>query len=302
MATFDCIVDTTPMANSVDTVSKHVLGTTAAVTAMQAAVIKTEMDSADTICKNVDRGFYSLIRSQLSMKLAKHYTEMNAKLVLLLEYSKSLGKIQNRMEADVNRLRREYYKTFHGLDKALENRVYQLDKNAMILADLRNKLLRQHVVKDIAKVVCTDLEATRVSQLSLTAHMKTKTSATLNAIEKNVCANQKFRVQIKEILGSKKLKDSAQEYVPVIYRKAQSTAVAGTEVVNLYFPDFMEKNMKDQIETSMMNQIEQLVEGEVSAEDKAEIAKEFQKLMSESSVTQRVAQTMMKLFGNEVRP
>lgn len=46
MAEFDFVVDTTPMAETVSSVSNHVTATTAAVVAMQAAVIASEKASA----------------------------------------------------------------------------------------------------------------------------------------------------------------------------------------------------------------------------------------------------------------
>jgi hypothetical protein len=57
MANLHFTVDTTPMARSVDSVRGHVNGVTTAVTAMEAAVIATEQESARTISENVDRGF-----------------------------------------------------------------------------------------------------------------------------------------------------------------------------------------------------------------------------------------------------
>ena len=129
MAEFDFVVDTTPMAETVSSVSNHVTANTAAVVAMQTAVIASEKASAKKICNNVDAGFHGLIRSQLSMKISVAYTEMQAKLALLLEYSKTLRKTRDRMESDFNRVKRQYSQIFKGLDKALANRISQLDKN-----------------------------------------------------------------------------------------------------------------------------------------------------------------------------
>ena len=105
MADFNFVVDTNPMADSVNQVSNHLTATTAAVVAMQTAVIASEKRSADKICANVDKGFYNLIRSQISMKLSVCYTEMQAKLALLMEYGKTLSKTQERMEGDYNRVK-----------------------------------------------------------------------------------------------------------------------------------------------------------------------------------------------------
>ena len=64
----DCLIDTTPMADEIRTVSNHIEGTTTAVVAMQTAVVLAEKQAAETVCRNVNRGFYTLMRSQISQK------------------------------------------------------------------------------------------------------------------------------------------------------------------------------------------------------------------------------------------
>lgn len=139
MADFNIVVDTAPMAESVDAVSGHLTATTAAVVAMQTAVIASEKRAADKICADVDKGFFNLIRSQISMKLSVCYTEMQAKLALLMEYNKTLTRTQERMEGDFNRVRGQYRHIFKGLDKALSNRISQLDKDAVGIAEARKR-------------------------------------------------------------------------------------------------------------------------------------------------------------------
>ena len=55
MADFNFTVDTTPMANQINSVSHHVDGVTASVVAMKTAVISAEKDAANKICGNVNR-------------------------------------------------------------------------------------------------------------------------------------------------------------------------------------------------------------------------------------------------------
>jgi hypothetical protein len=71
MANFNFTVDTNPMADSIDGVANHVDGTTAAVIAMQTAVVIAEQKGAEKICNNVNFGFYSLIRSQFLKRLQR---------------------------------------------------------------------------------------------------------------------------------------------------------------------------------------------------------------------------------------
>lgn len=57
MATFDIVVDTSPMANSLDNVNSNVRNVTASVVAMESAVVVAQERASEHICQNVDNGF-----------------------------------------------------------------------------------------------------------------------------------------------------------------------------------------------------------------------------------------------------
>ena len=96
----DCVVDTKPMANEINSVSTHIKGTTAAVVSMKMAVIAAEQEAADHVCDNVNKGFYALIHSQISQKIAKLQSDVDSHLMKLNQLKKQLLGIKNRMERD----------------------------------------------------------------------------------------------------------------------------------------------------------------------------------------------------------
>ena len=57
MAHIDFVLDTKPMAQEISSISNHIKGTTAAVVAMQTAVVLAEQKAADQVCSNVNKGF-----------------------------------------------------------------------------------------------------------------------------------------------------------------------------------------------------------------------------------------------------
>jgi hypothetical protein len=128
MATFNYTVDTKPMADEMRSVSKHVTATTGAVVAMQTAVVLAEAKAAEHVCANVNRGFYSLIRSQISQKMAKLQSEVDSHLITLLQQKKSLLSIKSRMQKDYNMISARYLKLFNGLNGNLKQRIFELDK------------------------------------------------------------------------------------------------------------------------------------------------------------------------------
>ena len=112
MATFNYTVDTNPMAQEIGSVSNHIKGTTTAVVAMQAAVILAEEKAADHVCTNVNKGFFTLIRSQISQKVAKLQSEVDSHLMQLNQQRKQLLSIKGRMERDYNMISNRYSKLF----------------------------------------------------------------------------------------------------------------------------------------------------------------------------------------------
>ena len=119
MASFNFTVDTSPMASEIQSVSRNVNRVSGAVVAMQAAVIAAEQEGADHVCQNVNKGFYSLMHSQISQKIAQLTSTVEAKLLELGQYAAALKAIQSRMTKD-------YHMILHA----------QLGKDKMILCIL----------------------------------------------------------------------------------------------------------------------------------------------------------------------
>ncbi|MGN0699271.1 MAG: hypothetical protein ACI4JV_11040 [Ruminiclostridium sp.] len=296
MADFDFVVDTTPMAETVSSVSNHVTATTTAVVAMQAAVIASEKASANKICNNVDAGFHSLIRSQLSMKTSVAYTEMQAKLALLLEYSKTLRKTRDRMEADFNRVKRQYSQIFKGLDKALSNRISQLDKSAVAISNTREKTILGMFEHHVPEVVVTSGEVDYSKQKIAVSRIKEKTATSLNNLSGKVSENTAYRSLMDSMLEKTGTEKEKQEYIPVIYSSKQSSLVRDSYVLSLNFPDYLPEQAKNNISLNILNNGELFSSDDKNDYEKNAVSDEFQSLVSSSSLDPRVAQQMMALF------
>jgi len=174
MASFNYTVDTKPMAEEMRSVSRHVNATTGAVVAMQTAVIIAEEKAADHVCNNVNKGFYSLIRSQISQKMAKLQSEVDSHLMQLVQQKNALLSIKNRMQKDYNMIASRYIKLFNGLNSNLKQRVFELDKPTIDFA-----------VKEVDKV------SNRSKYLTATIPIAQLES--LAASQKIVASNVKYR-------------------------------------------------------------------------------------------------------------
>ena len=125
-----CEVDTTPMAAEMQSVSNQVKGTTTAVVAMQSAVIAAEIKSAEKVCSNVNRGFFTMMRSQISQKIASKHSRVEALLMQLGQQKRQLVGIKTNMEREYERIVARYHRIFTSINKELEIRISQkMSKN-----------------------------------------------------------------------------------------------------------------------------------------------------------------------------
>lgn len=112
MAKYDVTVDTRDMANKIDTVSNKVSGVTTAVVAMEAAVIAAERDATNKLCKRLNKGFFSLVTSQIEQKNATALSSVNAYASELIQQQEALLDLKKRMGDDFVILTERYSKLF----------------------------------------------------------------------------------------------------------------------------------------------------------------------------------------------
>ena len=164
MASFNFTVDTSPMASEIQSVSRNVNRVSGAVVAMQAAVIAAEQEGADHVCQNVNKGFYSLMHSQISQKIAQLTSTVEAKLLELGQYAAALKAIQSRMTKDYHMISGRYTKLFKSINNNLEARVAELDMPVFKLVDRDVKLVENRMRLNSAQFTVHQLESVLSSQ------------------------------------------------------------------------------------------------------------------------------------------
>ncbi len=174
MASFDFNLDTAPMAQEMGKVSGHVKATTTAVVAMQNAVILAEKQAADHVCSNVNKGFYSLIRSQISQKIAKLQSTVDSHLMQLNQQKKQLLAVKSRMEHDYNMISGRYLKLFNGLNSNLKHRVTELDKPVIDFATKDLEKISNRTKYLTATVPVSQQESLSASQKIIASNLKNK--------------------------------------------------------------------------------------------------------------------------------
>ena len=295
MASIDCVVNTQPMAQEIDSVSRHITTTTTAVVGMKAAVIKAEEEAATKVCNNVNRGFYALIHSQISQKIAKLQSDVDSHLMKLNQLSKQLHGIQSRMQRDYGMLSSRYTKLFNGLNKNLENRVFALDKPTVDFAVKEISAVSNRTKQLSAIVPVGQLESLTASQKMLASSLKHRGMRVLTSMN-NFLGNMKAQEIITQrILLPERCNNEMQPImVPVIVRESNNSR--NDKHTDIYVNT---TNLTQRAQNSIKNSVNEHKFEWTSPKSGSqnELHSEFSKCISKSNSSQRVKDMIEKLFS-----
>ena len=297
MATFNYTVDTDPMAQEIGTVSNHIKGTTTAVVAMQAAVIAAETKAADHVCKNVNRGFFTLIRSQISQKVAKLQSEVDSHLMQLNQQRKQLLGIKGRMERDYNMISSRYLKLFNGLNQNLKQRVFELDKPTMDFAVRDVEKISNRTKYLTATVPVTQLESLAISQKIVASNVKYCGMKVIGSMTNFLSdMNEQKRLTERIILQSSLKIDNSALSIPVIISESNFDKHYNTNIEVTVSKVQLSGQTQSAVKTAVNQNIENF-EWQNEKEINREIKSEFSKILSRSSSSERVKEMTNTLFA-----
>ena len=295
MADFDIVVDTSPMARSIDGVSHNINATTTAVIAMQSAVVGAQQEASRTICTNVDRGFYTLMRSQLSQKIAECYSVMYSKKQLMENFSEQIEKIMVIMQDDYNRIKRRYTKQFNSLDKALETRIHELDKKSYELSrNQRNTKFKSD--NEIIKTIVYGDETQKMNVQTISATVKNRSSKAIGCMSENILEDLNYTRTVKFILNGQSVHESMKEYVPVVVTEWDSMLATDSKLDNVYVPQ--DKFVQDHSELldAVNSSYPDFNWSRVDQESYEKIKSSFMKMCGREKIDERVLKEMVRLF------
>jgi hypothetical protein len=295
MASFNYTVDTKPMAEEMRSVSRHVNATTGAVVAMQTAVIIAEEKAADHVCNNVNKGFYSLIRSQISQKMAKLQSEVDSHLMQLVQQKNALLSIKNRMQKDYNMIASRYIKLFNGLNSNLKQRVFELDKPTIDFAVKEVDKVSNRSKYLTATIPIAQLESLAASQKIVASNVKYRGLNVIKSMRSflfEMNTQKKLTDQI--LINDGRYTETATVYIPIVICECNRDKTdAGVEIsVSDVELDNISKSAIKNTAFAELNQIE----WQAKSSPNTEVKSEFSKLVFSSSKSQRVKDMATKLF------
>ncbi|MGN0723204.1 MAG: hypothetical protein ACI4LT_04260 [Treponema sp.] len=293
MATFDIVVDTSPMANSLDNVNSNVRNVTASVVAMESAVVVAQERASEHICQNVDNGFFILMKSQFDQKIAAVSSEMFSKMQLLDSFKEQIEKLMLVMKDDYERNEIRYKKLFSALDSALETRVHELDKYAYEIS--RNYKLSQFKTgSEVIKALCYSDDTQLLNVKEVGAIVKSKSARSISVMASDVIEQLEYSDSVKSILKNAKFETKEAQYIPVIFSESDSMMSKDAVVKNIYLP-------QEAKYAKVLNQIkeksESFVWNDVSDDSFEPVKNSFEAKISSEISDERVAKEMLRLFS-----
>lgn len=291
MSTLYVTVDTNPMANSVHEVSQHVDNTTIAIVAMKAATVAAEQSAADNICENVNRGFHSLVLSQISQKCAKAKSIVDAKIQELNHFGADLRRVHGQMERDFHRIAGRYTKTFQSLNNSLKIRIYELDKTATDLASVQMPQAMRRMLNGGVQAPIHQRESLSASQAIASSIARRTTLKTIGLMCNMLQKTADLQTSMNRIIDNESPQNSTQIKIPAVLFEADDLNLSlSTRKVHL--PEFSgSKNS----ETEIFGKFAALnwVDADMISNPVREQTRE---LLSNSKNSERVRTTALKLL------
>jgi len=296
MAHIDCFVDTKPMAAEINTVSNHIKGTTTAVAAMQAAVITAEEKAAELVCTSVNKGFFTMIRSQISQKTAKLKSEIDSHLLQLKLQQNQLSAFKRRMERDYNMISNRYMKLFSELNSTLKQRIFELDKPIVDFAEREAEKESNRTKYLTATVPVMQLESLAISQKIIASNLKFRGWKVIGSMTNFLSdMNEQKKLTDRILLSSGSNEPTTTLSIPVI-------------ICEYNFDKFNNKNIDIIVSNIQLNQamqsavknavIQNLHTMQWQRERKIdpELKNKFGKMLSDSDLPPRIKYMIRKLF------
>ena len=294
MAQFSFTVDTDPMAREIGHVSKKVDGTKVAVAAMSTAVVAAEAAAADHVCKNVNLGFYTLIHSQISQKIARLQSDVDSHLMKLNQQRKQLIAIKSRMERDYGMIAARYTKLFKGINKNLEVRVYELDKPTFNFAVKDTNAMNNRTIQLTATVPVAQLELLTASQRIIASNMKYRCQQVVGTINSFLSQMKEQDQLTEQILLPQNVSEPTSEImVPIVISESNYDAYNHTsKTVTVNDSAFTPRGREAIRKSAYEAQVEWCDNEGISDE----IRSEFHRCMTQSGASDRVKAMAQKLF------
>jgi len=285
-------VSTEPMAESVHEMTSHVDGTTVAIVAMKAATVIAEQNAAKSICENVDRGFHSLVLSQLSQKCAKARSIVDAKIQELNHFGMALRRIHDQMDMDFHRIAGRYSKVFKSLNNTLKARIYELDRAATELATVQMPRSMRRMLNGGVQTPIYQRESLFAVQVIASTIARKTTSRSIELMCGLLQKTATLQASMTRITDNESIKTSTQVLIPAVFFEADDLNLSISDR-SVHIPDFLGTKS---IESAILQDFQKLTSADGSAIS-GSIKDQAKLLLSKAELTDRVRSKALELLS-----
>lgn len=227
MANFDMVVDTSELAQALERVSTRVNVVAGTVVAMQTAVIDAQTAATDRVCKHVDEGFFALIRSQITQKMARYRSEVDSKFLEVHQQSQALLAIKSRMERDYHMIAARYARLFQAIDLSLRSRIFELDKPAFQLACHESERLSIRLRSMQARPSVYQMELLQAAQMLSVSRVKASASRVIGGMHSFLDESARQTRVLKNIVFASASNRAADWYAPMLMCESDAIGISG---------------------------------------------------------------------------
>ena len=288
-------VDTEPMAESLNEVKTSVHALNGVVAAMQTAVISAEKKAAKDVCNSVDAGFYGLIASQISQKIAHVEPNVISGQQLLLSIKRDLCKIRPNLEKDYNRCLRTYSSIFRQINKSTKEHLLALDKEAFNLIELFRKQCISRQSDRSAFMLLMDNDVNRVRQLGTQTHVMNNAKSGITDVSTYKDEYNLLEKKQDILAGNKKIESDEILNVPVLY--IDYDEVNGSEQkVDVHVVSGIEENCANRIKTKVSMDMNANEWSAISAEELNLLKQDVKSLCAKHNCSERLSNELNRLM------
>jgi len=300
VADFEFTVDTREMADGLYSVAPHVDGATGAVISMQTAVIMAERHAAEDICRNVNRGFFSLIRSQISQKIAISRSQVEARLLELRDQSLKLSSVKTTMQRDFQMIAARYTKLFRSLDAALLSRIHETDTKLLDLVnkDAARSRGRTRVLQ--ASVPVHQMESVSSSQRIAASNTRSRASAAIGAMSRFIQESNQQDSLAASILSGEKADADGMLLLPFALVDCDSLQTRQRQwSYHTPPPPVPEigQQVKGAVERSVFPVLSQIQWREPDAAERENVARCLRDLVDRAKLNERVRGHLIRMYS-----
>ena len=297
---YDFTVDTSPMADGMDTVSQHVNMTTGAVVSMETAVIAQEQASAKHICNKLDLGFFNVVMSQIAQRVANESAQTQALAMELMQQQKSLQNLQTRMNGDYAMISQRYGKLFNSLNQELRNRVTALDKPLMEYCTKSVKALQNRILNLVSSVPVNQSESLAASQAIAAARIKGNAQRLIEAVTNYLTNDKDQQQRSQDLQVDGKVSDQQVYYVPIAVVEENTENRTAVQVKD-------NPVLRSNLDNSAYQQIMQAVNAKIPSlqwkqldEGGLNVINAYIGMVEQAQLPDRVKEKMLTMFNDHI--